>query len=402
MFPKVLTILFSSCFVLLSLGQLGVISRASDLKVYFFDFAIFSYVLVGLTYLLFVKRKFFIPKIYSFYILLLVWMVLTFTVTATNFGVEQRLVALSYLVRFATYFVAALVAKNLLNMKIIKVKKFLDLLFFTGFLFSLAGFAQLVLFPDFTELDSSLGLDPHKNRLASTFLDPNFAGGYLAFILSTALGTNLFNFYKWTSIKKVLYILVPLLALFLTFSRSSWAMLAVVVLVYGFFKSRKLLVLSLLLMACVYFAIPRVQTRLSGTTDPADSAAFRLISWKNAFEIAQDNLIFGVGYNTYRYAQQDYGFITAGETGGNSGAGADSSLLLALATTGGIGLALFIWPIFYAIYESIFLKRTFIVAATLLGLVIHSQFVNSLFYPPILFMWLLFLDFDYFKKTFDT
>ena len=103
----------------------------------------------------------------------------------------------------------------------------------------------------------------------------------------------------------VLKIGLPVVAvcLFLTFSRSTWAMVAVMVFIYGVFKSRKILLLSLVLGFLAYFAVPRVQTRISGITDPADSAQFRLVSWKNTLEIAKDNLFLGVGVNSFRYAQ---------------------------------------------------------------------------------------------------
>ena len=121
--------------------------------------------------------------------------------------------------------------------------------------------------------------------------------------------------------------LIILISIILTFSRSSWAMFGTIILIYGIFKYRKLLFLAFLIAFLAYFAVPRIQTRISGATDPSDSAYFRFISWGHALEIAKDNLLLGVGYDTYRYYQKDYGFFEIGETGGHSGSGVDSSLL---------------------------------------------------------------------------
>jgi O-antigen ligase len=178
-------------------------------------------------------------------------------------------------------------------------------------------------------------------------------------------------------------------SIFLTFSRSSWGMLSLIVLIYGIFKYKKLLILFLLIAFSAYFAIPRVQTRITGTTDPADSAAFRLISWSNSFEIIEDNWLLGVGYNTYRYAQEDYGFIGLSNIFSNAAAGADSSFLFVLATTGIIGLIIymlfFFYPMIYAVFNRLD-SKVFITSVTF-GFLLESQFINSLFYPQIMFLW---------------
>ncbi len=150
-------------------------------------------------------------------------------------------------------------------------------------------------------------------------------------------------------------------------------MLAVVVLLLGVFKSRLLLILAIILMFLTYFAVPRVQTRLAGITDPSDSAAFRLTSWQNAYTIAQDNLFLGVGYNAFKYAQEDYGLLANNVIAGNSATGADSSFLLVFATTGITGLVVFLLLYFYPTFKSTQLL------VLLSGLFVQAQFVNALF-----------------------
>ena len=162
-------------------------------------------------------------------------------------------------------------------------------------------------------------------------------------------------------------------------------MLAIIVLVYGLLKYRWLLVISLLIGFSAYFFIPRVQTRISGTTDPADSARLRIVSWSNAWSIAEDNLLFGTGFNSFRYAQRDYGFLNPDTFEIHSGSGADSSLLFVLATTGIFGFILFFIGLIYPLFGSL-KSEVLSTGALLLGLLLHSQFVNSLFFPPIIYL----------------
>jgi len=107
--------------------------------------------------------------------------------------------------------------------------------------------------------------------------------------------------------------------------------------------------------------------------------------------------VIGVGFNTFRYAQQDYGIFEIGETGGNSGAGTDSSFLLVLATTGVFGFLIFLAGYLFPLFQK---KNAFYLPmlAAFSALFMQSQFINALFYPQILFLWLTFLMiFNYFS-----
>jgi len=136
------------------------------------------------------------------------------------------------------------------------------------------------------------------------------------------------------------------------------------------------------------FAVPRVQTRISGITDPQDSASFRLISWQNAWEITKDNWVFGVGYNAFRYAQRDYGFLDDANLASHSGAGSDSSLLLVWSTSGIIGLVFLMSSML--VYLSVALKsHDTLSLGIIISLALNSIFINSFFYPQILIVFIL-------------
>jgi O-antigen ligase len=102
----------------------------------------------------------------------------------------------------------------------------------------------------------------------------------------------------------------------------------------------------------------------------------------------RDHPLFGIGFNTYRFAQLRYGFITKGEEADSHGvAGTDNSFLFVLATTGLIGL------LSYAALWGTIVRQAWgnhVVVASITAIFIHSLFVNSLFYPHIMeWIWIL-------------
>jgi len=380
--PKLLSFLFILSVASLSLGQLALFSSDRGVPIYFFDLVVAVYALFGLIYFL-VTKKFEIPVPLSVFLLFTAIAAFSLLFRLTTLSSEEFTGSAFYLVRWFFYLIAAGVTYNAVKQNHFTLNFVFNVFSFSALFIAIAGFVQLLVLPDFTTLDPNLGWDPHKNRLASTFFDPNFTGGYLALIIGMNLVRSFAQNAKIGLLKAFFFIIIPLIALFLTFSRSSWGMLSVIVLVLGALKpkARWLLVVAALFAFLTYFAVPRVQTRLAGTTDPADSAAFRLTSWGNAWEIAKDNLLLGVGFNSFRFAQRDYGFFEAGTLGGNAGAGSDSSFLLILATTGIFGVIVFVLSFFWKIPKLTLVPLIF-------GLFLHSQFVNSVFYPQILFAWL--------------
>ena len=350
-----------------------------------FDLIIAIFAFYGIITLFNDEFKF--PKyslyLYAFTFLALIGLIPSFF----KLSLEDFMVSFFYLLRWVLYLTAGVVVFNMLKQKLITENALIKLFMYSALFISIAGFIQLIVLPDFTVLDPLLGWDPHKNRLASTFFDPNFTGGYLVLCITLALYSSALK--KFNISQKIIFLLVPVIGLILTFSRSSWAALSLVVLIHGLFKNRKLLLVFVALTFLVYFAVPRVQTRLSGITDPADSAHFRIISWSNTWKIAKDNLFLGTGYNTFRFVQKEYAFIDAGEFGGNSGAGSDSSFLLILATTGVLGLVLFTIAFFAPWSNGLSGNSKILFLSTATPLFLHSQFVNSIFYPQILFLWLL-------------
>jgi len=385
-----LKFLFITCFLFLSLGQLSSLSKSEGVNIYLFDIFIFIFVVLGVIYFL-VNKRIFIPKTMIVFFLFGYIGLTTLVFNFYRLGTLELFVSLSYLIRFVMYLLFATLIFLSLKNNVIRTDIVIKTILLSGILICILGFVQLIVLPDFEVLDPSLGWDPHKYRLVSTFFDPNFVGAYINLCLI------LLMYYKLDlkgNISKKMFLVIFILylvSLLLTFSRSSWLMFSVIIFIYGVVKSPKLIILAGLLVFLAYFAVPRIQTRIAGSTDPADSAYFRFISWRNAIEIFKDNPIAGVGFNSYRYAQLEYGFITQDTLGGHSGAGSDSSLLLVLSTTGIIGFAVFSVGLLLPFYLFVRSKEFTFYTVTFLGLMVHALFVNSLFFSQITVLWMLFL-----------
>ena len=374
-------------FLILSLplGQLGRISLGEEAGLYLSDFFAALIVFVWLINGLGRRRQIFLPSFWFPYFLFLLISIISLVNALRWLSTVEWLIAGSYCLRFTIYSLLAFVVFNLTREESSLRQKLISALIASGIILAAAGFIQLLILPDMQLLAETAGWDPHRNRLVSTFLDPNFTGAYLVFILSWVLSRSLPRSFSG----KNFYLIVILsLALFLTFSRSAWLMFGIVIAVLGLFRARWLLGLALVVAFCAYFFVPRVQTRLSGITDPADSAHFRLISWQRTFEIIKDNPILGVGFNGFRYAQREKGYFSfANPIGGHAGAGSDSSFLLVWAMTGIFGLTAFFWLMFSLTATAWRTKnRPFSLAflAIIAGLTVESTFINSIFYPPIL------------------
>ena len=320
-----------------------------------------------------------------------------------------------YYLRFAAYtslfFVFQSETKN--------IRFYLIITLFATVTLCLLGFLQLRYFPDFETLRmQEKGWDPHINRLLSTWYDPNFLGGFFVFTISLLSGImiinfnrtkNLFNFLcDKININYVFVIIIILTAIFLTYSRSAYLALIISVLLLGLIASRKFLVVAIISGLLLFSVSGRVQSRVINayhsaqailnpqSIDTLDATAkFRYQSWQNGLSLFNEKPVIGHGYNTLRYIQAKRGYT---EWKSHAAGGIDSSLLTLLVTTGSIGILLYLNIIFFVLRNSLinFKQKTKPLLqglnlgffCGLIGLIVHSFFVNSLLYPFIMiFIW---------------
>ncbi|MBI4090166.1 MAG: O-antigen ligase family protein, partial [Candidatus Kerfeldbacteria bacterium] len=320
---------------------------------------------------------------------MLVVFVLTFlagTAQLPFLAERERLVAALYIVRWSEYVLLFFIVADVVRTEP-RARQLIWWVVSAASLIALLGFIQLKLFPDFSFMVPQ-GWDPHVGRLLSTWFDPNFLAGFFAFTSMLVGGLAL---YSSGARRMVLAVVAALLfaALVLTFSRSGYASFFAGAVVLTFLKSRRLFALLVLTAAIVLLTVPRVQERVQGAIAIDATARLRIVSWQNALTVYRDYPVTGVGYNTYRYLQVDYGFIK--DAAEHSAGGSDSSLLTILVTTGPVGLAVYLWYLWAA--GSIGwrgwrrgqsdLERGLGLGALsgLVSLTVHSLFVNSLLFP---------------------
>jgi O-antigen ligase len=364
-------------------GQLLRLSLTSSSALNLTDILVFLTAAAALPYFLAVKKSLILEKRTFVAALIFSLAASASTILALNsFTPKEVLISGLFLVRFILYFAISIVVANTVKSGLID--NWLKLFLLTAALILLLGFAQILIFPDLTFL-VPFGWDPHQQRIVSTFLDPNFAGIFFSFALAVSLGM---------FIKDNSKIYIAIAALFfagivLTFSRSSYLALVTTVVVFGLLKSPKLLGLFSAFFLLAFLLIPNVRSRIAGAASIDETSRARIESWQKALTIFSRNPVFGVGFNTYRYAQNKYGHFSFDEpSGGHSGSGSDSSILLVAATTGIVGLSAFVLLLFSILLK--FAKKAtsshlhLAAIAAFFALVVHSQFVNSLFFPQIM------------------
>ena len=312
------------------------------------------------------------------------------TVFALNqFSPKEIFVSSLFLIRFLFYFSVMIITLNVVKKE--KIEKWVSIFLVTGTIVAFLGFVQFLFVPNLLFL-TPYGWDPHKMRIVSTFLDPNFTGVVFVFLASFSLSKYLYK----KSLGLFLIFLFSSIAIFLTFSRSSYLAFLCALLVIGSLKSFKITLLIILIFSFSFIFVPQARERITGAITFDETAKARVESWQKALFVFREHFLIGVGFNTYRYSQASYGFFENDQSlGGHSGAGSDSSLLLVAATTGVFGLGAFLW-ILASIYKTIAKssKKSFIALGTLasfIALLVHSQFVNSLFFPQIMLLFWFFV-----------
>ncbi|KKR88050.1 MAG: hypothetical protein UU34_C0001G0047 [Candidatus Curtissbacteria bacterium GW2011_GWA1_41_11] len=358
------------------------------------DISVIVTVFIFFIYSLFSKRKIYLARnVFYFFIIFVSCALLSLTLALNSFTISEVASGALFLLRFIFYFAIAIVTLNIVQKK--EIERWLKVILALGATFSIFGLLQLLVLPDLRFL-SNFGWDPHLNRLVSSLIDPNFTGGLI--VLFTVVSLSLYVFKKNT-----FYLILSLLfiiPLILTFSRSSYLALMTAIVAIGIIKSPRLLLALLVVFLFLITAVPKSRERVISAFTLDETARSRIESWHLAYSFFSDNYLFGVGFNTFRFAQIKSGsFSVDNPEGGHSGSGADSSILLVAATTGIIGLlsfSLFLAAIFKGALTGVgknYLKL--ISFASITSLIVHSQFVNSLFFPQIMVVFWFLLGLSY-------
>lgn len=245
-----------------------------------------------------------------------------------------------------------------------------------GLVLALVGWIQYFLYPDLRNL-FYLGWDPHFARIFSTILDPNYLGLLLVFALVV-----LINRQKQFGRSAVVVAGALLsITLLFTYSRGSYLALVAAVLFMAFRQKKALKFTAFFLVLLVsLFLLPRPGgegVRLERT----DSIIVRLWNWQDSANLAIEHPILGIGYNTLRFVREKSDSADSAIPR-HAASGVDNSLLFVFVTTGLAGLITYGVMVYSMFLRSRGMGRMLLIAA-----LVHSMFVNSLFYPPVM-LWL--------------
>jgi O-antigen ligase len=389
---RLLKILFAIFILLFPLAEVGRIQFGNGVAVSFNDVLLGIVVLVWLTVHVVSRKKIEYGMLAKPVALFAGIGFVSLLLNFPNLGLSSWLIAFLYLVRWLAYAAIYLIVTGFDK----KYKEVLSyLLLISGSLVAAAGYIQYFFYPSLRNL-FYLGWDEHLYRMFSTFLDPNFLGVFLVifFLFSLALGLKAFKKERVKSMIILSISFLTLIATYLTYSRSALLMLLLSVITYLFILSKKKLIAVVVVgIILVVFILPK-SFQTEGTNFlRAFSSEQRVESLGQGLSIFQTSPLYGIGFDAYRYALNKRGLDNSIWQVTHSGAGTDNSFVFILATTGIIGLMVFIWLLYKIVkMANANPKNPFsvVLISTVIGLLFGSLFVNSFFYVLILeWVWVL-------------
>ncbi len=359
-------------FIVFSLGQIPKIWITSNIKISLLDILVFIFVCSSVGINFYKNNK---PLLFRFGIFFISISFLSILLNISRLSTYSLIVGFLYLVRFVIYFLFYISIFKFLSLNPKENKTVVYGLYAVGLLVSIFGIAQYILYPDLRNL-MYLGWDPHYYRLFSTFFDPNFTGiilvlSFFHFIFNKKILLTKQPFFYWLSV------LITLVSILLTYSRSA---LISLILGLGLWisiqkKVKKELIIGGIFAVVLVILIPKPDVDVFNLFRIETSVA-RVNNWQKSLSDGLKSPFFGLGFGTITYT--------------------DSSLLYVFATTGIIGLIVYL-AIWYRVYKfGLKDKKVLIVAVVL---ILNSWFNHTLFYPWILYWFYLFLSQMEVKQT---
>lgn len=397
----IIHLFFLTLFLGFILGGLGRIPMGQgSIAISILDIGVLLTTLSGFIYYLYIKKPLIFPFIKPLGCFILIASV-SLVINLYRFSFEQIFISSLYLIRWIVY---VGIFYLFVNFSISLKKKILPAMVLLGGIMILLGYIQYFFYSSLGNL-FYLGWDDHMYRMFSTFLDPNFCGVF--FSLFTIFLMYFYFKAKLSKTKRILLlslISLSLGAIYITYSRTALvSFLISSSLLLVLLGKKKLIGGIFTLTLLVIFIISKDFYIENKNLFRSFSTKERVTSYVHAVTIIKDNFLLGVGFNTYRYVQIEYGFRSAiGAGTSHADAGTDNSLLLIFATTGVLGVIAYLY--FYItilrsainVYAKEKKKFSIVVIASLVCLFSSSFFINSLLYPPLmLWMWSLIGVMDY-------
>jgi len=326
---------------------------------------------ISLVLFIFLKPK--KPKSYKYITGFLLAAVFSLLFSLSFFPFQRVLVGSLYLIRLFSYIALFALSWNYFKGRT-KKKLLIHALIATCMMLAIFGWIQYYFYFDLRFL-KTIGWDDHLGRMVSTLLDPGFTGLILVLGALASLGL--------LYAKRKLIYLFPFIFLFVstfyTYSRASYLSLFVGILTMLVIWGKKLRVLAGIGFVSLIIVLLLPKPSSSGVQLGRLFSVFaRIDNYEQTLTIFTKSPVFGVGYNNICAARMKY--IEPSSAGSHSCSGADSSLLLILATMGVVGFMMFLYMC-YGLYKNLgntYYAKIFI--ASIASVFTNSLFDNSLFY----------------------
>ena len=389
-----LKILFSVFILAFPIAEIGRIQFSNGVAISVNDILLSLLIVGWIAYHIFKKKKSSFGKLTKAIVVFSFIGLISLLLNSSSLGLDNTFISLLYLIRWVAYaFIYLIVFDFDAKFK----NKLSYLLLFSGTLVVIGGYIQYFLYPSLRNL-FYLGWDEHLYRMFSSFFDPNFAGVFFVifFLYSLTLGLkSLKNKRGITSL--IIFVITgfDLLAIYLTYSRSAILMLLLSIITYLFLLGKKkwIIVIVLAIILAIFILPKSFQTEGTNFLRAASSEQ-RIEATSKAISIFESSPLYGVGFDAYRYAQNKIGLNNIYWQITHSGAGTDNSFIFVLATTGVIGFIVYVWLLYKIIQIGLSnLKKnsySIVLITSVIGLLVGSLFINSLFYVFILeWIWIL-------------
>ncbi|MFN4212848.1 MAG: O-antigen ligase family protein [Microgenomates group bacterium] len=330
-----MNILFFITILFFSLGQLGRISMFHQLvNFYLYEIPL----LITFLYLIwFFKLKPIKQGLKNFKVIFgfVGVMLFSYLLNFSKFSSFQNFVSFLYLVRLLLY----LGFWGYLAYYLKKKPRFAQTVFNGLIIFSLltaiSSFIQYFLYPDLRNL-FYLGWDPHLYRMFGVFFDTSVAAAIygLLFLFFIKSYKN-YKSHKYYKILGTIFIPTFLLTVILTFSRSVYFALPIVVIYYFISQKKFSLVFAFLtVFLLLIFFVPKPFGE-GVNLKRVFSIESRVNDYKHAINIWKRAPFFGIGYNRIRFVKQN-------SVDSHAASSFSSSYLIILVTGGILGLFGFI------------------------------------------------------------
>lgn len=352
---KLLNVLFPLYLILFPFGQVLHDYKVTDIIVLIISVLFFSDI----------KEKF-KPK--GKFLSFIMIGVFALTLSTTFFGVAGITEGLLYFVRLVSFVLLFSFVRSKYKSEKDKELVYQKLLF-VNFFVVIFGFVQYFFFPDLRYL-KTFGWDDHYFRLVSTFLDPAFTG--IIMLLGLILSLN------WYIKKgKNVYLALGtlnLLAIALTYSRSTYLALVVSLVYFAILIKRKFILIFPLFLLILIPLLPRPSSE-GVKLERTYSIFQKFDDYGKATVLISKSPVFGIGFNNTCVGRET--FLNESGYMSHSCSGIDNSILFILATTGVVGFIFFV---------EVLTKINFRSASgvALVAVLTHSMFTNTLFYPFVM------------------